>query len=247
MESWTTAPPASTLAWAALAGQAATVVQTVVARRSSAFSPNYLRRYLERDAVYVPAPDARGELHPVAAELERYNLHRVAMHDPSADPAPVFDILQTPDRMLTVVVGRDAGSLAFLTATNDRRILYSSDLALPPTLDTIVNWVPGGDVDTIALAHQEFIAELQVRGVEPAAAGPDVFAELMAIEHDAYGVLGTLFAPFLDIGGQRSPLGLRFAPRPEQLRERQASTPNRSCSPPRMSSVGPPSQSRASA
>ncbi|MCB0994987.1 MAG: hypothetical protein KDB21_07850 [Acidimicrobiales bacterium] len=190
-------------AWAALAGQAVAVAYIAAALRTNPVGRRFLRRYLARRPEFVPSV-VDGDPHPAAAAVEACGLFAVRSVRDTATSGSVFDLYQTRNRVVLAAVGRETGSLAFMSLLEDGRYLHTCDLLTLPHAGLVVNTVRSGDAAQLAAAHSDALHRLADRGARPVPSPLSAFAAVQHIEYDAYRDLGPWLGAFCNLTGAPS-------------------------------------------
>lgn len=178
------------------------------------------RRYLAR---YGDAPQrfravrANDDPTEIVKELPAYGLHPVvSVGRVDEDASMVFDLHQSANRLVTVAVGRQSGSITVLTELDDRRIVVTSDMALLPHELIVANAQPGASLTELLASHRRLLqpiihgSPLQGRAAKPAASSPEVFIRQMQLEHASFQCLGPVVGSFCDLTGRRFSWRLRY-------------------------------------
>ncbi len=203
--------PIAALPWALVLGQVFGLTRLALAVTTNPLSYRYLANYIESPFTFEPlyTSDIAAEGGPsyadglasaeVTAALDGWRLTRtITVHDPRADPSPVFDLFHSPSGVVLAAVSHVTGSMALMTELDDGRILHTTDLLVPPHPAMVVNTVEGAPLD-IAKAHTRLLAMLSTLDIRPAQTGVRVFADVIAAEHSAYADLGPLLGSVLNL------------------------------------------------
>lgn len=203
--------PIAALPWAFLLGQIFGLTRLAMAITTNPLTYRYLARYIESPFTFEPlhTPDLATEGGPnsptddfsadVSAALDGWRLTRtITVHDPNADPSPVFDLFHSPSGVVLAAVSHFTGSMALMTELDDGRVLHTTDLLVPPHAAMVINTVEGPPLE-IAKAHTRLLAMLTTLEIKPVQTGVRVFADVMAAEHSAYADLGPLLGSVLNI------------------------------------------------
>ena len=210
--------PIAALPWAFLLGQIFGLTRLAVAVTTNPLSYRYLSGYIDSpysfEPLHVPDfdplghgfdPDSNLAPKEVSAALQGWKLTRtITVHDPQADPSPIFDLFHSPSGVVLAAVSQITGSLALMTELDDGRVLHTTDLLVPPHPSMVINTVVGTPME-LAEAHTRLLAMLMTLNIKPSQTGVRVFADVMAAEHAAYADLGPLLGSVLNIDGRISP------------------------------------------
>ncbi len=198
------------LPWSVLLGLIFGVTRLAVAVTTNPLSYRYLEHYIDSPFVFEPTPMPEVDVDrnipdAVVRALEGWSLTRtISMHDPRAQPSPIFDLHHSPSGAVLASVSHATGSLALMTELVDGRILHTTDLIVPPHPSMVVNTVKGSPQE-IAKAHTRLLALLGTLDITPVQTGVQVFANVMAAEHSAYADLGPVLGSLLNLDGRVSP------------------------------------------
>ncbi len=222
--------PVTALPWAVVLGQVIALTRLAVATTTNPLSYHYLSGYIQspfhfRPLLHIGAgsdgPVFGAEVnHPadVLEALNGWNLARtITMHDPEADPSPVFDLFHSRSGVVLAAVSHATGSVTLMTQLTDGRILHTAALLVPPHPSIIVNTIADSP-QKMAEAHTKLLALLTTLDITPTQTGVRVFAAVMAAEHSAYADLGAFLGSVLNIDGRVSP-NLSYAVDSEALLE----------------------------
>lgn len=193
--------------WAVVLGQIVAFTRLALALSTNPLSFHYLSDYIGSPFVFAPLDATADHEHPedVRAALAGWKLTRtITVHDPHADPSPVFDLFHSPSGVVLAAVSQATSSLALMTELADGRILHTADLVVPPHPSIVVNTIHGRP-DDLARAHTRLLAMLTTLDIHPVQTGVRVFADVMAYEHAAYADLGPFLGSVLNIDGRVSP------------------------------------------
>ncbi len=205
------------LPWALLIGQFAAAVRLGVALVGNPLNYGYLKRFSQHPYRFV-STQTDGELHPVANEFAGWNLQRVVtVKDASTEEAPLFDVLQTPSKLVTAAIGRESGTVSLVSRLSDDRILLTTNLMIPPRESLVVNTVLEGDAMAIAKAHAVVTHQLGVDGVTPMEAQPTIFRDVMQLEHRSYDDLGPFLGSFCNLDASRGAHRLMVNVQPDEV------------------------------
>ncbi|MEZ5226103.1 MAG: hypothetical protein R2710_05350 [Acidimicrobiales bacterium] len=161
--------------------------------------------------------------------LDRYGLRpavvigRVPGEGDAVDPAMVFDIFQSDNRLVTVAVGRVSGSVTVLTELDDRRIVVTADQTMLPHEQLVVNAQPGAPLTDLLRSHRALLDSLvgrvprQGRNTRASAASPEVFVRSMQLEQASFQCLGPVVGSFCDLGHRRFTWRLRYRLDPDEI------------------------------
>ena len=208
--------PLAALPWAVVLGQVVALTRLAVATTTNPLSYHYLSRYIRQPYRFAPmlagssggrGPFASEVEHPedVIRALDGWKLVRtITVHDPEADPSPVFDLFHSRSGVVLAAVSHATSSLTFMTQVADGRILHTAALLVPPHPSIIVNTI-AAPPQQMAEAHADLIAMLTTLDITPVQTDVRVFADLMAAEHAAYADLGAFLGSVLNIDGRVSP------------------------------------------
>ncbi len=190
--------------------QVVTGLRLALAIEFNPLNRRYLNHYTER-LLRFRAVRPEGEPHAVAEPIASYGLHHTvtvgAVPDKgqAPDPAMIFDIYQSANRVVTVAVGRASGSVTVLTELDDHRIVITSDAVVLPHDSLLANAVPGANLVTLLASHRSLLESLIGRAprggrmVRPAATSPDVFVRSMQLEQASFQCLGSVVGSFCDL------------------------------------------------
>lgn len=199
--------PIAAMPWAVVLGQIMALTRLALAISTNPLSFRYLSGYIGSPFAFAPLIAGPAQDHPeqVRAALDGWKLSRtITVHDPDADPSPVFDLFHSPSGVVLAAVSQTTGSLALMTELADGRILHTADLLVPPHPSIVVNTIHGNPED-LARAHTRLLAMLTTLDIRPVQTGVRVFADVMAAEHAAYADLGPFLGSVLNIDGRVSP------------------------------------------
>ncbi len=209
--------PVTALPWAAVLGQVIALTRLAVATTTNPLSYHFLSGYIESPFQFRPLHhndlgangpefEVNGD-HPadVLEALDGWKLARtITVHDPNADPSPVFDLFHSRSGVVLAAVSHATGSMTLMTQLADGRILHTAALLVPPHPSIIVNTIPNSP-QKMAEAHTKLLALLTTLEITPTQTGVWVFADVMAAEHSAYADLGAFLGSVLNIDGRVSP------------------------------------------
>ncbi|NNF54188.1 MAG: hypothetical protein HKN03_07060 [Acidimicrobiales bacterium] len=209
--------PVTALPWAVVLGQVIALTRLAVATTTNPLSYHYLSAYIYSPFQFRPMhPSDAGTEGPVFATevdhpadvlevLDGWKLARtITVHDPMADPSPVFDLFHSRSGVVLAAVSHATGSLTLMTQLADGRILHTAALLVPPHPSIIVNTIADSP-QKMAEAHTKLLALLTTLDITPIQTGVRVFADVIAAEHAAYSDLGALLGSVLNIDRRVSP------------------------------------------
>ena len=202
-----------------LAGQLAAVAQVGLGVTTNPLNYKYLKNYIANPYKFGPTR-VDGEPHPIALELaEAWRLDlNFTVQDQSADPPPVFDLLQSPSKVVTVSVSRASGVVSFLSLTEDGRIVHTDNFLVLPHEQLIVNTVKG-DAQALASSHVQLVDGLAKRGLKCVPTPPRIFLDAMKLEQETYGDVGPFLGSFLNIEDAAAPHRMAISLKREELLE----------------------------
>lgn len=203
--------PIAAMPWAAMLGQIVALTRLALAMSTNPLTFRYLSDYIATPFTFSPLPAVADELEggerpaDVESALQGWKLSRtITVHDPGAEPSPVFDLFHSPSGVVLAAVSRATGSVSLMTELADGRILHTADLVVPPHPAMVINTIDGTPHD-LAKAHTRLLAMLTTLDIRPVQTGVRAFADVMAAEHSAYADLGPFLGSMLNIDGRLSP------------------------------------------
>ncbi len=179
----------------------------------------YLRAYGERPLRFRPLALDQTE-HEIGASLPDFGLHRsAAIGDLEGDVSMVFDLYQSTNRVVTVAVARNTGSVSVLSELDDGRVVVTVAVTTVPNERLVVNVVPHGSLPQLLAAHRNLLESLIGRRARPIPSSPEVFVRSLHLEQESFVALGPVVGSFLDLTGART-VRLAVGLDPDTLRER---------------------------
>lgn len=214
---------------------AATIVQIWVAGRiagalvANPLNHRFLDHYANREMEFDPRP-----YEPVATEdldeedpdpvlLHRSNeatslpsvgLHPVTTLVSSGNDRLGLDVYQPINRLAVAIV---SATTLLATRLDDGRILVTTSVLTAPQEQLVVNFWPGAAADDLAARHAGALRSLHRMGTKPIRCGPELAADVLVIEREAFAGLGPFLGSFLSLDAKPKPHLLQTAIDPREL------------------------------
>lgn len=215
--------------WTATIAQLWLVARLVTALAANPLNHRFLDHYTNREVEFDPQPyelvlsedldeeDPDPVLAHRAAEavlLPGLGLHPLITLNSAARDAGGLDVYQPKNRLAVAVV---SATTLFASRMNDGRILVTTGVLTAPHELFVVNFWPGASSDDLAARHAAGIRNLHRMGTNPQRCGPELAADLLVIEHEAFAGLGPFLGCFLSLHAKAKPHLLQTAIEPSEL------------------------------
>ncbi len=125
--------------------------------------------------------------------------------------------------LLLICVGLDDEPMVVLSRLTDGRILLTTSETVPSLESMVVKRSESATVELLIASHAEAIAQLRLSGVNLTRVGPEVVAQYLRIEWEAWDQMGPFVGALIAIAPGRQPLSLGVRLPADQLWSRAIS------------------------